>query len=243
MSNDARPRPLRVAMPLYEDVTLVDFAGATQVFAFAGGRFDVLWLAREDQPILTSEGVRVLPHDTWEDWDFEKRPIDVLFVPGGGGRGVAAAMRCESLRRFLRSATALARLAGAVCVGAFPAAAAGMLDGCRVTTYWSQLDNLRLFPRLEVVDGYPRWQFDGNRFTGGGVSSSFDLALEIVNRLEGPKLASTAQLAIQYAPDPPMRSGDPSTAPPELVETLRSAQRVKFLDPIAEATREIVEQG
>jgi hypothetical protein len=38
MSNStSESKRLTVGFPLYDDVTLLDFAGATQVFAFAGG--------------------------------------------------------------------------------------------------------------------------------------------------------------------------------------------------------------
>jgi hypothetical protein len=38
------------------------------------------------------------------------------------------------------------------------------------------------------------------------------------------------QLGIEYAPDPPFAAGSPDTAPPHIVETLRSLSRF-ILEP------------
>src|SRR5260221_2314217 len=73
---------MRVGMVLYDGCTLLDFAGATQVFAFAPG-FEVVWLAPELRPITTTENVQVLPHCTFD----EAGTLHLPFRPGGGGEG------------------------------------------------------------------------------------------------------------------------------------------------------------
>ena len=69
MSSDASSSPLVVGFPLYEDCTLLDFGGATQVFAFAGGKFKPVWLSLggPQQPIRTSEGVEVRAAYAFDD--------------------------------------------------------------------------------------------------------------------------------------------------------------------------------
>ena len=121
-------------------------------------------------------------------------------------------------------------------------ATAGLLDGCRASTYWSQLPNLKLFPKLIVEPGYPRWVIDEekHRFSGGGISSSIDLALEIVQRLRGVETRMATQLAIQYAPDPPLPpSGDPAKAPPEITIEVTEGQ-ADFVGAIKQATLQVV---
>jgi cyclohexyl-isocyanide hydratase len=76
-------------------------------------------------------------------------------------------------------------------------------------------------------------------FTGGGVSSSIDLALELVNRLTGPTECQQAQLSAQYAPDPPFHSGDPGQAPPEVTAAVRTNQQ-SFIAAIRKATLEVI---
>jgi cyclohexyl-isocyanide hydratase len=210
----------KVVFPLYGGSTLLDFAGATQIFAAAN--FAPVWVAASLEPITTTEGVQVLPGDTF-DGVRQKGPVEILFVPGGGGK-VAEAMQDSTMIGFLRDVSQQARYAGSVCSGAFLMAAAALFDGCEVTTYWSQRENLALFPTVRVAAGYPRWVISGNRFSGGGISSSIDLALELVNLISGPTQSMSAQLDNQYAPHPPHTSGDPSQAPPELTSQVRTAQ-------------------
>ena len=95
------------------------------------------------------------------------------------------------------------------------------------------------FRRLTVAAGYPRWVIHGNRFTGGGVSSSIDLALELTTLLSGATQSMTAQLAVQYAPGPPFASGDPSQAPPEVTTAVRRSQE-GFTTAIRRAVDQIV---
>jgi cyclohexyl-isocyanide hydratase len=209
-----------VVFPLYEGSTLLDFAGATQIFAFAG--FAPVWAAASRDPITTTENVRVLPGETF-DKVRQDEAVEVLFVPGGGPK-VAEVMQDHTMISFIRDVGRKARYAGSVCSGAFLVAAAGLFNGCEVTTYWSQRDNLALFPHLRVAAGYPRWVVCGNRFSGGGISSSLDLALELVSLISGPTQSMSTQLINQYAPNPPYASGDPSQAPSEVTSSVRANQ-------------------
>ena len=180
-----------VAFALYPGCTLLDFAGATQIFAYTSG-FRVVWLATKPDPTTTTEGVSVMPNATFEDV-----PVaDIVFVPGGGGDGVSTAMNEKGIQDWLKAAGPHAQWAGSVCTGAFVAAAAGLFDGCKVTTYWSMRDALALFPSVEVVPAYPRWQIDRDqrRFSGGGISSSLDLALELVKEIAGEAAAQATQV-------------------------------------------------
>ncbi|HEY2738111.1 MAG TPA: hypothetical protein VGK45_06865 [Thermoanaerobaculia bacterium] len=162
----------RVVFPLYNGSTLLDFAGATQIFSFAG--FQTVWAAPTMDPITTTENVQVLPGCTFAD--VTAQPI------------------------------------------------AGLLDGYEASTYWSQRENLTLFSNIRVSAGYPRWVIHGTRFTGGGISSSIDLALELVSLISGPTQSMSTQLGTQYAPDPPFSSGDPGQAPPEVTTAARQSQ-------------------
>ena len=80
-----------IAIPLYPQVTILDFAGPYQVFYFTAGLKPVL-VAETLDPVQTDEGVTVTPQATFADLP---RP-DVLFVPGGG-TGAATAMSNQAL--------------------------------------------------------------------------------------------------------------------------------------------------
>ncbi len=54
-----------------------------------------------------------------------------------------------------------------------------------------------------MADGFPRYVIDGNRITGGGISSGLDEALAIVAHVAGQDIAKHVQMITQYFPDPP----------------------------------------
>lgn len=208
------PQTKNIIFVLFDGVTLVDFVGATEVFNNVPG-FNIHWAAPSMNAITTSEKMQVLPTCT-----FDNGPEDaeILFIPGGFSKGVSDAMFDNRYREYIKRTAEKAVWTGSVCTGAFILAAAGELNNCIVTTYWSQLDNLKLLSEkynFTVVPGYPRFLLDekNKRFTGGGISSSLDLALKLTEKITSKETAEKAQLFIQYAPGPPTRSGDPCQAP------------------------------
>jgi len=231
-----------VVFPLYSGLTLMDFAGASEVFAMAPG-FTVLWLGATMDPIVTSENLHVVPNTT-----FDKAPdhIDILFIPGGYYEGVQEAMFDPVYQGFLKKAISNATWVGSVCTGAFVLAAAGGLNNCQATTYWSQLPNLALLKdkfNITVAEGYPRYLVDveTKRFTGGGISSSLDLALELLSIIKGDDIAEQTQLSIQYAPAPPVHAGDPSQAPPQITEEVLAGQ-AQFIAEMHDAVVKLINQ-
>nr|WP_315175351.1 DJ-1/PfpI family protein [uncultured Flavobacterium sp.] len=209
-----------VGFALYQGCTLMDFAGATQVFSSSDG-FKSVWLAL-DQTIITTEGVAIEPN-----FLFSKAPkIDILFVPGGGPNGVVSTMQNKEYLNHIRKISEKTLWKGSVCTGAFVLAAAGILKNCLATTYWSQIPTLGLLAdklKLKIPPSYPRFSIDMERkiFTGGGISSSLDLALEMVLIIKGLEAAQTTQLFIQYQPNPPVDAGDPDHAPQYITDRMR----------------------
>lgn len=252
-----------VGFPLFDRVTLVDFVGATQIFSQAEG-FTPMWLAPEIRPYETTEKtlyqqpICITPQFTFRD-----RPkIDILFCPGGNpgyydesigkGPGYIGAMfdgdDPNGYQQFMRDVSQEADWCGSVCTGAFILAAAGLFDGCTATTYWSVIEELRRFPLINVPKNYPRALIDGSkgRFSGGGVSSSLDLALALVKEISDEKVAARAQLDAQYSPDPIINFGDPARASQgmveesELVREERQKQEPVFIKPTRAAVTKVL---
>lgn len=239
------PRPT-VGFVLYDGCTLLDFAGATQIFTQWAAHWNPIWIAPDLMPITTSESLQVVPNFT-----FDSHPdVDVVFVPGGAGAGVAATMGDGRYLEWLRNVSdgQNGPWVGSVCVGAFIATAAGVFDGARVTTHWRLIDQLRaLAPtfNMTVPDGFPRAVVDKEmkRFSGGGVSSSIDLALTLVRDLNDADTAAAAALIVQYAPQLPdcVPPGSPELTDPKILEAVTNDPAVvhKLVDPIAAAARKL----
>jgi transcriptional regulator GlxA family with amidase domain len=112
----------------------------------------------------------------------------VLLVCGLNSRSV----RDAALSAWLRRMAVTVRRLGAVCVGAFLLAEAGLLNGRRATSHWKfGREMAARFPEVRVEHD-PLWVRDGNIYTSAGISASIDLALAWVEEDCGAGLAHEA---------------------------------------------------
>lgn len=112
----------------------------------------------------------------------------ILLVCGMRSRGV----RDRTLSSWLRRMATRARRLGAVCVGAFLLAEAGILNGRRATSHWRFGGELAArYPQVRV-EHEPLWVKDGNIYTSAGISAGIDLALAWVEEDCGAALAHEA---------------------------------------------------
>ncbi len=114
---------------------------------------------------------------------------DTLIV--AGGEGARAAVDDAELAEWITRASRRARRTVSVCTGAYLLAAAGLLDGRRVTTHWHYCDVLaERHPAVEV-DPDPVFIRDGDVWTSAGVTAGMDLALALLEEDLGPEVALT----------------------------------------------------
>jgi transcriptional regulator GlxA family with amidase domain len=150
----------------------------------------------------------------------EAPALDVLLVPGGPGQ--LSLMKHTLLLDYIRSCSQSAQWICSVCTGALLLAQAGVLRGRRATTHWLAREALRSFG-VEV--SRERYVFDGKFATAAGATAGLDLSLELARRLAGDEVAREIQLQLEYDPAPPLGSGSPESASPEVVSRLRSRAR------------------
>jgi transcriptional regulator GlxA family with amidase domain len=112
----------------------------------------------------------------------------VLVVCGLSSRSV----RDAALTAWLKERAGQVRRVGAVCVGAFLLAEAGLLNGRRATAHWKFGRELATrYPGVRV-EHEPLWVKDGNIYTSAGISAGIDLALAWVEEDCGAGLAHEA---------------------------------------------------
>lgn len=170
----------RVVFVIFEGFQSLDLTGPYEVFQYAGhlsaGGYDCRVVAPAAGPVASRSGLPV--HASYGIGDLDPEDVDTLVVAGGAG--VDAACEDPDLVGWVRRAAEGARRAASVCSGAFLLAAAGVLDGRRVTTHWSRERGLReAHPELDV-DCDPIFIRDGRIWTSAGVTAGMDLALALV---------------------------------------------------------------
>ncbi|BBX24414.1 AraC family transcriptional regulator [Mycolicibacter terrae] len=180
----------------YPGIQSLDVFGPAEVFAGASlallgaGRGDdgyqITVASTDGRPIATSSGpmlaTTALPDPT--------EAVDAVVLPGG--IGVDAARADPATLAWIRTAAAHARRVISVCTGAFLAASAGLLDGCRATTHWAFADALaHEFPAIDVDPEPIFLRSSESVWTAAGVTSGIDLALALVEEDHGIELAQT----------------------------------------------------
>ncbi len=214
-----------VAVLLYPGVTQLDFTGPLEVFQRVPKvRIDLVW--KDLDPVSCAAWVppamRVLPSATFGNLG----QTDLLLVPGGPG--VNALLCDDETLAFLQRLEPSARYVTSVCTGSLLLGAAGLLRGYRATTHWAHMQWL---PSFGVTPVEERVVIDRNRITGAGVSSGIDFALRVVAMIWGERRAESAQLSMEYDPQPPYDVGTPAKAPEELVRSMR-----ELLKPLTDRT-------
>jgi transcriptional regulator GlxA family with amidase domain len=182
-----------IALVVFDHLQPLDLVGPYEVlaganeFEQAAGRakpYDVRVVAAAPGAVRSTSGLAIavehrLPSD----------PVDTIIVVGGNG--AQQARHDQGLLDWLSEASPQARRTCSVCTGAFVLAAAGLLDGRRVTTHWSRAGQLaREYPAL-LVDAEPLFIQDGPIWTSGGVTAGIDLALALVEADLGAGAAQT----------------------------------------------------
>jgi transcriptional regulator GlxA family with amidase domain len=183
-----------VAFALSEGATMIDFAGPWEVFQdvmlTSAGRMDhpfkLFTVAEKTEPIRASAGMRIVP-----DYTFETAPAPkIVVIPAQ--RGNAA------LHKYLQQVYQQTDVTMSVCTGAFQLARAGLLAGKEATTHHDFFDQFeRQFPDVKLRRGL-RFVEGQKISTAGGLTSGIDLALRVVERYFGRKIAEQTAVYMEY---------------------------------------------
>lgn len=212
---------MQIGMLLFPRLTQLDFTGPYEVLARIPGA-TVHVIAKRRDPVPVEAGpLQLVPSTTFS----EAPPIDLLFVPGGGGQ-IDATDDDETLD-WVQATGKSARWVTSACTGSLQLGAAGLLKGYRAATHWAFMD---LLPICGAIPTHQRVVVDRNRMTSGGVTAGIDIAFAIAAEVAGREVAEGIQLQLEYNPAPPFNAGHPSVASPELVAKARKKVAERFVE-------------
>lgn len=196
-------------MLCYPNMTLLDLLGPETVFSkFA----DIHLVWKNLAPLQTDTNLSINPNCTFSDCPDD---LDIVFVPGGPG--TVEMMEDTETLSFIREKSRTSQYITSVCTGSLILAAAGLLKGVKATTHWSVREELAMLGATVVNK---RVVVDGNRITGGGITSGIDFALEVIAKVIGEDAAKAITLLLEYDPNPPYACGTPDKASDKIVESL-----------------------
>jgi transcriptional regulator GlxA family with amidase domain len=205
---------MQIAYLLYDRFTALDITGPHDVLNSVPGN-ESIFVAEVPGPIRNESDTLSLVADASID---EVQSPDIVVVPGGFGNRVL--LEHEPLHDWIRTVHETTTWTTSVCTGSLLLAAAGLLDGVPATTHWLARDLLGQLGAKPVPD---RVVQQGKIITAAGVSSGIDMALHLVQQINGDEVAQAVQLGIEYDPEPPLDAGSPEKAPQPIVDLVTAA--------------------
>lgn len=186
-----------VAILIFDEVEVLDFAGPFEVFGVTDGLqggnvFNVFTVAESPGTVRARNGLKIVPNHTLEDCP----AVQILVVPGG--IGTRPLLNKPALLEWLRLKTKRAELVISVCTGSLVLAKAGLLDGLRITTHHHSLDLLRELAPSATVDPSARFHDNGKILTSAGISAGIDCSLHAIERLLGTAAATATAQQMEY---------------------------------------------
>ena len=137
-------------------------------------------LSMDGAPVVSSSGLAVRPERALERHDGGAM---LFLVPSYGVERLGTSRTLRAIRAASRRFDVVAGMD----TGAWLMAEAGLLDGRRATLHWDNLAEFReRFPEVRAVsDPYVA---DPPAMSCGGVTTTFDLVLDLIERRHGPML-------------------------------------------------------
>jgi transcriptional regulator GlxA family with amidase domain len=188
-----------VAILLFDEIEVLDFAGPFEVFAvtneLSGDQlFQVVTVAGEKKAIRARNGLSVNPDHALADCPAP----NILIVPGGFG--TRALLKNQPVLDWIKLINTTAEIVASVCTGSVVLGRAGLLDDLKATTHHECFDLLRAHaPRTTVVET-DRFIDNGRILTAAGISAGIDMSLHLVARLHGAAVAQKSARYMEYHP-------------------------------------------
>lgn len=161
-------------------VQILDVTGPLEVFSGVADYSVCIATPGQGEQLVTNRGVALARATPIREIS---GPIHTLVI--AGGPGAESGQYDPIFLRWIAEAAGRSKRIASICTGAFPLAAAGVLDGRAVVTHWNFCDRLaREFPKV-IVRPDPIYLRDGPIYTSAGITAGIDLSLAMVEEDHG----------------------------------------------------------
>lgn len=209
----------------YDRLCTFEFGCVTELFALERPELDVPWYrfavcAAERGPLRAAGGITVSAPYTLAMLD----RAQTIVIPGWRDPDERPP---EALLKKLRAAHARGARLCSICSGVFVLAAAGVLDGQRVTTHWRYAERLQQrYPKLHVEPD-ALYIDEGQVLTSAGSAAGIDMLLHLVRRDHG---GAVANRVAQRLVVPPHREGGQAQFVPRPMPRDEASPLAKLMD-------------
>lgn len=183
---------MKVAFVVYNDLTLLDFAGVYDTITrLKTMKFknDLIWdICAYTDMVRDKHGFKIIPDKVRNNLG----KYDVVIVPGG--MGTRSLQNDEEFLDWLKTAQNI-QYKISICTGGLLLGAAGFLKGKRATTNHLEFETLKQYCSEVVKE---RIVEDQDVITSGAVTSSIDLGLYLCEKWSGKEAKEKIRDAIEY---------------------------------------------
>ena len=172
-------------IPDFALLPLASAADALRVANWLSGENLYEWgfVSEDGAPVRSSTGAVVAPAVS-----LQAAPRYDMVLVAAGGRSIAG-VGSRAVLNWLRARARGKCLLGAIGLGSFILARAGLLDGYRCTLHWQNLPGFREeFPHIQTTREV--YEIDRDRYTCAGGTATLDLMLALIASQHGPALAT-----------------------------------------------------
>ena len=184
--------PRRVGLLLFDGFELLDVFGPAEMFGLLKSAFVIELIGPHAGPVASAQGPEAVAAR-----DFRTvSDLDIVLVPGGVG--TRQEVENEDLLGWIGQASGTAEYVTSVCTGSALLARAGVLNGRRATTNkWAFEWVVSQGPEVQWLK-QARWVEDGKFWTSSGVSAGMDMALALIEKIEGSEVATKIAHGTEY---------------------------------------------
>ena len=175
-----------IGLLMYNGVLTTEITAAADVFTkpTEDGKqlFNVITIAETANPIVTEEGLKIVP-----DYTFENCPkLEVLFVPSA--YDMYAQVHNDKIVSFIKEKNKETKYTVSNCAGAQLIGASGIADGKKIVTWIGGGEQLQKdYPNLLVQnDSLVPYVEDGKFSSSNGNLASYISALNLVEKMTSP---------------------------------------------------------
>jgi len=199
-----------IVIYIYNGMTMLDAIGPYEVLRNIKGA-NIKFVSKQKGEI-TADSHFIHINSKFGIDDISK--ADILLIPGSTIAFVRE-MKDKKVLEWILKINETTQKTVTVCTGSIILAATGLLKDKKATSHWKPINLLSEFGAIPTRD---RIIEEGKFITAAGVSAGIDMAIYLVNQLEGEKAAKAAQLTIEYDPQPMFNSGNYSTADKDIIQ-------------------------
>lgn len=191
-------RCIRLAVIAFDGITPFHLSVPSLVFEAEPGsaaeiRFTVTICAVNEGPLRTSSGLAIFVENNLSALN----DADIVIMPSWYEDYRSAP---TELLDALRSAHKRGAKIVGLCLGAFPLAEAGLLNGCEATTHWIAAGELaRRYANIKV-NAEVLYVDEGHILTSGGVAAGLDCCLHMLRQIAGAEAANRVARRLLIAP-------------------------------------------